>query len=74
LGSVCPNAGEAVRLELDPDLQAIGIYLVHPTLFFLHPGQNAELRKRKLASERAEKYLEEFDHHKCCNQRCCVRI
>src|SRR5262245_35634961 len=35
LGTVCPHAGEAVGLEFDPDLQAIGLHLVHPTLFLL---------------------------------------
>ena len=41
LGAVRPDAGEAVGLELDPDLQTIGLHLVHPTLFLLHPGQKA---------------------------------
>src|SRR5260221_2334137 len=43
LGTVCPDAGEAVRLQFYADLQAVGLRLVHPTLPLLHLGQNAEL-------------------------------
>src|SRR6516162_5190010 len=42
-GAVCPNAGEAVRLQFDADLQTVGLHLVHPTLFLLHSRQKAEL-------------------------------
>jgi hypothetical protein len=38
-----PNAGKTIRLEFDANLQAIGLHLVHPTLFLLHPRQKAEL-------------------------------
>src|SRR5260370_518213 len=43
LGTVCPDAGEAVRLQFYADLQAVGLRLVHPTLLLLHLRQNAEL-------------------------------
>src|SRR5260370_40387766 len=43
LGTVCPDAGEAVRLQFYADLQAVGLRPVHPTLLLLHLRQNAEL-------------------------------
>src|ERR1700751_371113 len=40
LGAICPDAGQAVRLQFYTDLQAVGLRLVHPTLLLLHLGQN----------------------------------
>src|SRR5258706_5160248 len=53
LGTVCPDAGEAVRLQFYADLQAVGLRLVHPTLLLLHlrgnrtdPLRPAQIRSR----------------------------
>ena len=32
---------DSVRLEFDPDLQAVGLHLTHPTLFVLDAGQKS---------------------------------
>ena len=37
-----PDAGEAVGLQLDPNLELIGLGLIHAALHFLYLRQNAE--------------------------------
>ena len=43
LGALRPDAGEAVRLQLHPDLQIVSLNLVHPALGFLHLWQYSKL-------------------------------
>src|SRR5215471_10599492 len=42
LRPVCPNTGKTIRLQLDPNLQAVGFSLAHPALRLLHLGKQSE--------------------------------
>src|SRR5215470_12636568 len=38
----CPDAGQAIGLQLDLDLQLVGLGAVHPLLLLLDPGKNSQ--------------------------------
>src|SRR5262249_60004882 len=42
LGVMRPHAREAIGLQLDPDLELIGLGLVHAALDLLHTGQDPQ--------------------------------
>ena len=42
LGVMGPHARQAIGLQLDPDLELIGLGLIHAALDLLHTGQDAE--------------------------------
>jgi hypothetical protein len=42
LGVIGPHTRQAIGLQLDPDLELIGLGLVHAALGLLHTGQDAK--------------------------------